>query len=516
MCKVLSAILIVYLTNLLCVKSVRAQLDVEIGIGDITMLVNEINAPTSTNTVVYPREYAVYEGSEHGSMGCIYGAGVLIASKNFRTNWYFDGTNWRYVAQDTIMPYFVCDATSRYYQDQLHSTVLLPDGILRYWKYRAPLRVVDEVDFSEGDWEDYDVVGASDLPSEQMIIATCNTASGINFTQKAYSFGNPDYNDFILVEYIFENTGNIDADPEIEYPNNQVLECYLGLKFVPQPSGLTSKIIDRAGGWNAQVDDWIDFYSGIYNGEQLRVIYGWDGDCSPSYYAQDDEGDPLPASGIFMSPQYPGMAILHVDNSVNDQNNNTDQPHMSYYSYGGANASNTLSIGSTGIGEEAIYTILSTHTHITSPLNWDLWNSSQIEEWRVDSNPNREYYKTGTLGFGPYDFSNIGDSVRIIACFTMGSMGWDNAVIIGDRWNNNNISQTEKNQWLRSGRDSLFSKISQIGQLFRDTDGNFSLIKGVNIIPAPPKSPGMILSSAINGDFIWKIHQRNFSKIPIP
>ncbi len=479
---------------------VYAQQDVRIGVGSITMNINQINASSQVRTIEFPREYTVYTQLTQGwSMGCVYGGGFLIASRDFETRLYFDSfkNEWLFAAQDTVVPFFVSEATSRFYTETAHSTVPVPGGVKRFWKYKAPLRIVNNVNYSDPDWEVFDQVGGPDLIAEQILVSTCNTASGITLTQRAYSFGVPQYDDFILVEYIFKNTGNIDSDPDIEKPNNRAPGTYLALKFIPQPSGLSGRIINGAAGWNAQVDDWLDYFSGEFNGEKIRIMYGWDGDAASSYYPNDDEGDPLPASGIFMSPQYPGMAILHADEAVGNQVNNPDLPLMSFYSFGGATPNQLLSIGLSGVGAEKIYETLSTPDFFTGFFDWEAWNLNSAEVWKEDNNPNKEHFKVGTMGFGPYDFNALGDSVRIVACFAVGSMGWENAVTVGQQWKNGSISQTDKNVRLRSGRDSLFTKISKISSLFRNTGGNFDLNKGANLIGDMPEPPGLILSNSI-------------------
>jgi len=470
-----------------------AQIGAQIGLGSLTMGINEINKPDGANTVAFPREYDVY-----GSMGSVYGAGFLIASKNYQTRLYHDPASgqWRQTENDTIIPYFVVEATTNYYSDLAYATVPVPNGFKRYWRYAPPVRIVDETNYSETDWQVFDHVDEN-LIADQVIVATCNTACGISFTQKAYAFANPHYDHFIIVEYIYKNTGNINGSPEIEYPDNQVLDCYLGLKFVPQPSGLTRKIIPGAGGWNAEVDDWIDYYLGDYNEAPIRVLYGWDGDAGSSYQPADDEADPLPASGIFMSPQYPGFAILQVDRAVNDNQNDPDQPRMGYYSYGGSVSSNTLSIRSSGLGAESIHNILSSSFYFDHPFDWDQWNLTQTENWKIDNNPNREYYKTGTFGFGPYNFIDIGDSVKIVACYTVGSMGWNKAVEAGDKWRQSETSQIEKNQMIRTGRDTLFKYISEVSELFIDGNGNFNMDQGSEQILSVPEAPDLIINSSV-------------------
>ena len=204
-----------------------------------------------------------------------------------------------------------------------------------------------------------------------------------------------------------------------------------------------------------------------------------------------------------MSPQYPGMAVLHVDRAVNDGTNDTSQPIMSYYSYGGASAGNVLSIRPAGgLGAENIWQVFNSHQFFQSPFDWTIWKASQIEDWAVDNDPSREYYKTGTVGFGPYDFLNIGDSVKIVLCYTVGRLGWNQTVDLGQRWNrtlsslSGGISLVDKNKSLRSGRDSLLSKVGRISRLFRDENGNFNLEHGANQIGHPPRAPNVSIRAS--------------------
>jgi hypothetical protein len=163
---------------------------------------------------------------------------------------------------------------------------------------------------------------------------------------------------------------------------------------------------------------------------------------------------------------------------------------------------NALSLGN--VSQDEIWNELASGKSIISPLDWDAWNTNQTEIWSAGNNPNGEHFKVGTLGFGPYDFNNIGDKVRIVACYAVGSMGWDKAVEIGRQWKDRTISKTEKNIWLRSGRDSLFNKISDVAETFTDINGDFSLEKGASIIGNTPEAPGLTLNSAVGGiDISW-------------
>jgi len=487
------------------------QEEVNMGLGSIRLSIHKSHRPEGGG-LRFPQEYSVY-----GSMSCVQGFGLVVAAKDFEAKWYYPTGNkdsdWLYVGEGNPadkLPFFALDATSYYYQDYEHTTV--PIDLTRNWLYALPHRIVNSTDWSEADWLGVDEVNEN-IICEQMAEATVNTSIGLTFIQKAYAFANPDYDDFIIVEYIFKNTGNIDASEEIEYPANKINACYVGLKVKPQPTPLTSRLVSGAGGWNEQVDDWVDYYGQTYvdwatggTGDSLRILYGWDGDARANYYADDDEGDPLPSSGIFMSPQYPGMAILHVDRAVGDPTDDPTQPSGSYYSWGGASVQNLLS--PRDMTQEQVWTTMSDGEYFNSPFDWDTWNTSQTEVWDpatgFGGDPNTEWFKFGTLKFGPYEFNNVGESIRIVACYTVGSISWAKRIEVGKQWKDGTISETEKNVILRSGRDSLFTRIGEIRSLFKKTDGtyDFSFANGSTIdqkIDNPPQWPDVNITSEIGG-----------------
>ena len=489
--------------------------DIHIGVGSLQITLNSGFASRSRR-LQFPREYAVYKTSENDQdQVAAKGGGIIIGVRNFQAKAYYPlglpesnkpNNNW--VVADSLFPVYVVDATSNFNYDLVHTTVPVQEALKRYWKYAPPTRIVDGEDLSSSEWDpNYEAVD-SDLITEQMGVAQCRTALGLTVTERAYIFGHPGYDDFAIVEYIFKNTGETgssyaDGSP-IVYPDNVLTDCYVGVKL--WPTIYENTVVPNSGGWKEGTDDWID-YVYIEDGDTVRTMFGWDGDAGDSYQAMDDEGDPLVfSSGIFLATQYPGMGVLHVDTAPGHPVNDMSQPHLSYVSYGGITSDNTLSLGKMSM--EEIYDILETGGTLTSPLDWGQWRDYGVEDWlRATRYPTEQYNQIGTLVFGPYQFEQIGDSVRVVLCFSVGTIGWEEAIDLGawwkDRYQNPTEAETlEKNRTLRSGRDSLLVKIQEVKDLFKQPGGgyDFHIETIASRISSPPAWPDFIeLSSEVGG-----------------
>ncbi|MFC1483508.1 hypothetical protein ACFL6Q_00490 [Candidatus Neomarinimicrobiota bacterium] len=451
-----------------------------IGTGRLQFTVASVIA-TGGERLSYPQEYDIYKLKyRYFNPTCADGAGIIIAAKDFQAKALYlneSAIPSEWTLKDTLLPYVVADATAKYTVDSKHTTIPMGPGAQRYWKYRPPARVVDSEVLSLSDWrDDRDVDGPEDMPTDQMGAASCKTSTGISVTERAYVV---DAGEFALVEYVFKyigDTGSLDGSgQEISY-TAPINGCYVGVKFRPVISGGTdTRVVPNSGGWKEGTDEWVD-YVHSENGEDLRVLYGWDGDAGAFHLAEDDEGDPLyQSSGLFSGSQYPGMAVLHADRSPDDHSNDPDQPHRFHVSYGGTYESNVLSIN--GIMKfEYIYKRLGEGPDSPNPFDWTGWKDAGFPDedgssyWHYGTShatEGRRYNQMGTLGFGPYDF-DLGDSVRIVLCYAVGTIGWQAAIQLGAQYKDQEITSGEKNEVLRSGRDSLFAKVKWVKELFED------------------------------------------------
>jgi hypothetical protein len=495
-----------------------------VGLGNFELGVNIAFADRS-HRILYPRELSLYE-SDDWNLRIVDGGGIIIGAKDFQAKAYYpigiSHPDFPWVIADSLFSYFAVDAVTRYTFDLDHSTVPVSGGHKRYWKYLPPVievngELVNPIDGEIRYWDPvYDELNES-MVCEQMATSVCNTSMGITVTERAYAFMNPKYTDFAIVEYIFKNTGETgslykDRTP-ITYPDNTLNDCYVAITLWPQMR--ETRIVPESDGNHPGNDEWVDYtHAEDMDGDglldTLRVLYGWDGDAGLNHQQFDDEGDPLIfTSGVFLNPFYPGMAVLHADKAPGNPVNDMNQPHGSYYSNRGATGvDNALTVGNQSLGYRGVYEILEDPTHIVPPLDWTEWKNSQTENWL------RNYWYTteqpvqiGNLIFGPYQFQSIGDSIRIVLCYTVGEIGWSKAIELGAWWRQRYQNPTPedtkyKNQILRSGRDSLFTIIKEVRELFKTSGGsyNFSLESiAANIPSAPPWPAEIKLSSVVGG-----------------
>jgi hypothetical protein len=501
---ILAYCIIIFMITAVMPEAFTQLRNIDIGVGSLQITLSEVNAGAS-RFLDYPREYEVYT-----SQRCVRGEGILIGAKNFYSRAYYeDGypngekedKGWVVSNKLKKFDYFIIDATPTLLTDIIHHTVPVQGVFKKYWKYPPTTRIINNEDLSISGWDPALEEVDESIPTEQMGIVQLQTSMGITVTEKAYVLGNPDYDDFAIVEYVFKYTGttpNVDSLGNTITYNNPIEDCYLGVKYLPVISD--GDVVPHSGGWGENTDDWVEYVHND-NSDLLRVMYGWDGDASAT--VEDDEGDPLIySSGVFLSPQYPGVSVLHADKAPDDPTNDTNQPQLSYVSWGAISAINCLSSGPQGPGMKAVYEIIENGGELTPALDWEKWNNNKTEDWmRGTNDPTKQYSSIGSLVFGPYQFDNVGDSVRIMLCHTVGTITWKEAIDYGKQWKEGTITTTEKNTILRHGRDSLFAKVKAIKDLFETSIGNydFSLETLLQKVIAPPAWPDSVILSSVTG-----------------
>jgi hypothetical protein len=366
------------------------------------------------------------------------------------------------------------------------------DQLRKYWRQPFPELWVYDLNGEDRNWNE-GVMGRNDyldenIPSDQMVTSTANSSIGLSVTQNVYIWTNTEFQDFIIVEYIFTNTGNYNADDEIENLNNQLSQVYIGLQSMSQVSSLGRLVVANNGGILSGNDDWVDYY-GDESGDALKVIYAWDGDASDEFATGYDEGDPLPTTGQPVSPQYIGRAVLYAQQSVADAANDPNQPVTTHYSHWGTGG-NLIVTSGTSEGDAAVYQQLSSGDHIQSPFDSLAWVNGQADAYG-NIPATDEYLKTATMAFGPYDFTEPDQSIRIITCLAVGSISFEQAIELGEI---HVPGSAEYLKEIRSGRDLLFAAVEKAKWAFYEsqTGWDFNLEAGSTIdknikdpMPAP-------------------------------
>ncbi|MBN2093164.1 hypothetical protein JW964_26310 [candidate division KSB1 bacterium] len=310
----------------------------------------------------------------------------------------------------------------------------------------------------------------ADLTADEMITMVWTTRVGITITKNSYAFAHRKYDSFIIEEYLFENTGNMDkTKTTIELPNQNLEGVYFGFLSAFMPSGDYGH--ELLGG---QHDDWVHYY-GSTPGDTLRGLwYSFDGDNQ--IRAFDDIGDPSETTGEFLSPQYVGTGIIHADKSVSDPADDLTQPATINWWPSRHWYSHTL-----GDPEQTLYAELSSGK---KSLGTD------VTEFRNAYEPEIQHPLV-YFAFGPYNIP-FGQKIRIVIYRAGGMISRKVAIESGRQWK---LGQLEfgglkgdeaKKALLATGKDSLFRMASRAEWAWKNE---------LKAVPDGPPAPGLNLDA---------------------
>jgi len=140
-------------------------------------------------------------------------------------------------------------------------------------------------------------------PEEVIITQWSNTKQGFLTTRKSYDWSNPDFDDFILVDYVFTNLGDFNGDGKEDDPAKTKTQENVYFAFVNAegPTGMGANWFRSPDGWGVYIwqDHNVDdayFYSDAsnYRGafpKGLKASIWRDSDWQGSSW--DDTGDPF-------------------------------------------------------------------------------------------------------------------------------------------------------------------------------------------------------------------------------
>lgn len=179
--------------------------------------------------------------------------------------------------------------------------------------------------------------------AEDIIITQWTTQNGITVTRKARAWSFQDFDDFFILEVEFANTGDANGDgkPDVNggkgYNLKDVYFSFMNGFYVTN-SGHAWRYGNEGGiilySIAAGLDDWLKYteapnYNGPAAGVGKMLVYQYDGDSPLS--PDEDTGEPfilgfenpggqfpgssLRPEGMFIAPQYIGMAPLAFRNS---------------------------------------------------------------------------------------------------------------------------------------------------------------------------------------------------------
>lgn len=424
--------------------------------------------------------------------------------------WHFGCKDWTDEYGNLLAVRTVGAAAST--SDELSNTMPIPDNegltIRLYRREQPPSIIVDGYQLAApfpllGDEVNPDYIPGT---ANQMVESWIRTAMGVTINQKVYAWAQKNHDDYLVYDWTFINTGNIDLDDDIELPNQTLEGVYLlrgGLSFFPICYGYDNSL------WNSAY--------GEHPYDTLRLVYAYD--AIGKYADFDDFGVVDPATGFFKSPLWLGEAVLHCDSSPDNHSDNPAQPQMTgvenseifwerqEFGHAGpedhAKVYDLMQYGFKwydgtpylqDIGEDVYpgthHGLRMDEQGITYPRDFPWWNWSPTA-----------FYSCGPFTMEP------GDTIRIVWATVMGSITPETAWEKGREWLNgtctwdgpNNlpppwiehpdIAPTEndraKDSWICTGKDSLF----------RNTRNAYWNARNNYQIPVPPPAPSIEISS---------------------
>ncbi len=370
--------------------------------------------------------------------------------------------------------------------------------ITRYFRADHPEIMVDDVPLTALEFTN-DFVNRPDKtgPAEVMVESKIRTPVGITVHQKAYGFDEPEYDDFVIFDLTFTNTGNIDLDEEIEYDRTLHDVYYY-------------RQMNHGRLWFQRM--WHSYY-GQFPSDSLQITYSYP--SRPGSHTFDILGFwGLPESeiGDLNHVWSMGEALLHVDASTDDPTHDPGQIHMTAFHRFDYAKRYTVDPG-------PLYTLMSEGI-------WPLEQASGIEMFiEADGiwpgthhqvppdqmnnilhmeDVNWGWNEYNQYSVGPYDLEP-GESFRVVYAVVYGWMDREKAWDVGQAWKAGNATFPDmtkplapphdrvvaaaewspiendiaKDLWVYSGIDSLFKNASSAKYI---VDNDYS----VSVAPRAP------------------------------
>ncbi len=344
-----------------------------------------------------------------------------------------------------------------------------PVSFKMYSKFEPPLVFVDD-DISQDKSVENDAIDPN-IPADRMIVNVVNTQTGITMTRKIFQFGQQYHDNYIVTEYTFKNTGNVDADPDIELPNQTLNGVYFYYLYRLSVCANTRYEFGNATGWgiNAMLDTRGDGKPKPGETENFRAQYVWHGKYPPFTKYNNiggslwdkainvEAGDTV---GRLGASQFIGVVTLHADKSAADKSDDPGQPSTT--SWEGSDeplTSNNDAYNTAKMNSE--YEWMSKghkfprHADAVQPdgnfIDPPTWGDPSLGSPGGFSNAN---------GFGPYTLAH-GDSVTIVIAEAAAGLSYEKQVEYGKMFKRKQITDAQKNEYVMTGRDSLFQTFNR-------------------------------------------------------
>ncbi len=326
------------------------------------------------------------------------------------------------------------------------------------------------------------------MKPDRMIYNVVNTQLGLTMTRKIMQFGQQYNDNYIIYDFSFTNTGNVNGDSKIELPNNTLSNIYIYWQYRNAITAETRYEIGNGTGWgmNTMNDARGDGVKVDPPGEQFRAQYSWHGKFPPFTGGYDNIGGPIwvvttniakgDTVGRLGAIQFVGVVTLHADKSAADTTDDVNQPSTTnYISSDDSYESNNDAYNPTKMEFE--YKVMSSGHE--SPRHADkVQPDGKFDDPTGDPALGTTGGYSFANGYGPYTLKP-GESIHIVMAEAAAGLDRETATRVGIKYKKGLIDAVAKNDSVLTGKDSLF-------QTFNRAIANYN--SGYNI-PEPPKPP---------------------------
>ncbi len=291
------------------------------------------------------------------------------------------------------------------------------------------------------------------IPSSMMVESVSKTGWGRGgswFKIKVYAFDNPNFSDFVILDYtMIEKMNFTKENNNANGPTNQTIRQWFSpiIGFNPTQYGF-----EQYGEGFELADTWSDYIvrpsqlvpAGTSARDSLIISYACDSnDPRLNGGVPSNFGDPL-SDGELVSTAYVGMTTLYADKAANEKVDDITQPM------------NVI----TG--------------HIDDLWNWE--GEGLIYDWATtpgrlsnthgspwEVNPDIAYTDLARMSYqwvGPYDMT-YNDSVHFVIALGAGGLDAAKAVQLGVDWKAGLYTDTQKDSAIATGLDSLFNTLDK-------------------------------------------------------
>ena len=421
------------------------------------------------------------------------------------------------------------------YDPTTQPSMIFGQKIRLYTRSTPPIVTVDNQSGSNNSLYDAPDDILLDLPSDRLIDITFNTSIGVSVHKKVYGFTQQNHDNYFIHDYVFTNTGIVDAAGTVKQQTLNDFWAYYCYRYAF--AGVTSTQFGST--WGAFASQWgettqlHDF--GPYRNSPLRGFYSYYGPAkerSNVNYAQDwgcpnQLGGDVP--GCMGSAKYCGAVTLFASKSAQDWTDDNNQPATTAYT----SSDQTIMSGNVSQYDASLMDLrykAMTEGHLAQAHDESVGNQYESDWQGQHIDRDGGGGTSQEQGFGPYTL-NPGDSIHIVFAEGVSGLSWENCVKIGANWyqyykglgtptlvnpdgstpvaytdnggNPYSAADAYKKAWHDTGKDSIM-------QTLRNAVSNFS--SGYKIPQAPPAPAKFTVQSG--GDRIRLIWDGNASSAP--